>query len=867
MEVVRTLTDVTTQNSTQIHSSSNQATIQELESSSIHQISGSDSSGPALLSENSTAMPSSAPQLPEDETNRILENLFSPAQIDKMHHFHKCRNTGCNGISKEEVDQVKMTKRKDRFQHEWLFRRETCFCSQTGIWWLVYVENEGMYCLLCRKHKSKSAQNRSEIFSNDPSTRFKWSTVKDHMTCAKHQTTVKNELLNRVSHFQKQVDEKESSKIVVLQEAFHAVYWLAKESIANRKITSLLELMQLLGLEELKYFAHRSRGSLREIFLTIGNTVRDHICGKLQEHSFYGLLVDDMADISNEEQMLAFVQYFDVDLGRLECKFLFTANVLEESASADATTLHGVITNQLQALQIPLKNLRGLATDGASVMTGKNRGLATLLKKDVISLVAVHCVCHRLALACTDTNVELEMIKNVETEVTQLWKVFDNSPKKLAAYLKVQEEIKQVTLGPKANKRIGKRLKKACKTRWLSFDNAIAAVCSDLPSILQTLHQLKADPSCYGLLKKFMKAKKVGTIYILREVLPVLSDLSRVFQQGTINFAHIKPSITVCKEKLLALVENKSPIKKLQDDLAEGGTLALTVTEIRCSSRDIEYLENLLKNYVNALVKNITKRFKDATPVLTAMQVFHKTAIPPKESDDFMEYGQEYIDVLACHYYPGDEVNQAQLQAEWKLLKYDLITWKLPPTVKDGKLSCAEWVMQQLVKQKFSYRGHFPLMITVIEALLVIPVSNAWPERGASKVKLIKNRLRSLLKGDMLNSLMHISLNGLPVTSEDGQKVIKESVVSWLAAKNRKKLPSLPTAAGPTTQPKPAEHGTNTCTQATQTVVEETEQLQDEVDHEVTVAAEKLGLLNEVDDHESDESDYYSDFEDEHFHL
>lgn len=172
-------------------------------------------------------------------------------------------------------------------------------------------------------------------------------------------------------------------------------------------------------------------------------------------------------------------------------------------------------------------------------------------------------------------------------QVTQLWEVFDNSPKKLAAYLKVQEEIKQVTLGPKANKRIGKRLKKACKTCWLTFDNAIAAVCSDLPSILQTLHQLKADPSCYGLLKKFMKAKKVGTIYILREVLPVLSDLSRVFQQGTINFAHIKPSITVCKEKLLVLVENKSPIKKLQDDLAEGGTLALTVTEIRCSSRDI----------------------------------------------------------------------------------------------------------------------------------------------------------------------------------------------------------------------------------------------------------------------------------------
>ena len=42
-----------------------------------------------------------------------------------------------------------------------------------------------------------------------------------------------------------------------------------------------------------------------------------------------------------------------------------------------------------------------------------------------------------------------------------------------------------------------------------------------------------------------------------------------------------------------------------------------------------------------------------------------------------------------------------------------------------------------------------------------------------------------------------------------------------------------------------------------------TEQLQ--VEDEVTLAAEKLGfpLDDEVDDQESDESDYYSDFEDD----
>ena len=69
------------------------------------------------------------------------------------------------------------------------------------------------------------------------------------------------------------------------------------------------------------------------------------------------------------------------------------------------------------------------------------------------------------------------------------------------------------------------------------------------------------------------------------------------------------------------------------------------------------------------------------------------------------------------------------------------------------------------------------------ENVSVTPISNAWPERGASKLKLIKNRLRSLLKRDMLNSPLHISLNGPKVTSDDGKQVMKESVVSWLAGK------------------------------------------------------------------------------------
>ena len=86
------------------------ATVSATQELGSHLLSGPVSSGPALVNEKTTMPTTNAPQLSENDTNRIIENLFSPAQIDKMHNFHKYISTGCNGISKEELDRVKMTK-------------------------------------------------------------------------------------------------------------------------------------------------------------------------------------------------------------------------------------------------------------------------------------------------------------------------------------------------------------------------------------------------------------------------------------------------------------------------------------------------------------------------------------------------------------------------------------------------------------------------------------------------------------------------------------------------------------------------------------------------------------------------------------
>ena len=76
-----------------------------------------------------------------------------------------------------------------------------------------------------------------------------------------------------------------------------------------------------------------------------------------------------------------------------------------------------------------------------------NNDVAAILKRTVNSrLVSIHCICHRLALACTDTLGDVSYIKQVQLWLLQLWKLFENSPKKSAVYLKTQMQLKSVTL-------------------------------------------------------------------------------------------------------------------------------------------------------------------------------------------------------------------------------------------------------------------------------------------------------------------------------------------------------------------------------------------------------------------------------------
>jgi len=110
--------------------------------------------------------------------------------------------------------------------------------------------------------------------------------------------------------------------------------------------------------------------------------------------------------------------------------------------------------------------IRHQQTDGPVNRWGKGDGWkdqwgCSKLRQSNDKLLNMHCVCHRLALACTDSCQELKFIKEVENVLQQLWYYFHNSPKKTACFLKFQIQVKKVNLSHTLAKQISSFLSRS----------------------------------------------------------------------------------------------------------------------------------------------------------------------------------------------------------------------------------------------------------------------------------------------------------------------------------------------------------------------------------------------------------------------
>jgi len=95
-----------------------------------------------------------------------------------------------------------------------------------------------------------------------------------------------------------------------------------------------------------------------------------------------------------------------------------------DATDGSSEKLYQTFKNYLEEKGIPLKNIVGLACDGAAVMVGKHNSFYTSLKHDVPHVILLKCICHSAALVASKAcrklpNILENSLKNIYSYVSE----------------------------------------------------------------------------------------------------------------------------------------------------------------------------------------------------------------------------------------------------------------------------------------------------------------------------------------------------------------------------------------------------------------------------------------------------------------
>lgn len=299
-------------------------------------------------------------------------------------------------------------------------------------------------------------------------------------------------------------------------------------------------------------------------------------------------------------------------------------------------------------MNLSLKNLVGLCTDGATSMTGEIKGLCGLIHKENRFMIYVWCVCHRFDLCVKHSIKQHADVHELLQHIHDLSVFIHGSSKRLS------EWIRTVKLLSKEFKEINSRVRPARinVTRWSSGHDALNSVfkspCHFLAMYL-TLHNiLHTKPkSVYNLstenlalLRRLYKYWSIpGNIsfgFILHAIFIQLHKHSTNLQTSCLPIIEMVPTIKTCFKYIQDLCEKSSGISVLSNLYLESETFLIQLNHIINedsvqniiieNKREVALLSNVqssvnrkipnkqnqyLNDFLNTLVKHFQNRFID----------------------------------------------------------------------------------------------------------------------------------------------------------------------------------------------------------------------------------------------------------------
>ena len=363
----------------------------------------------------------------------------------------------------------------------------------------------------------------------------------------------------------------------------------------------------LQNLEQGRNATYLSPQAADEILDCIVDAITADINQELQKSKYISVLIDESTDITVSKKLIIYGKTVNDEM---EPKTFFLGNVQIEEAHVNSTLLFTKVKHYLATRGIPMKQIYGFGSDGASLMTGKKTGVATQVKSDNPHCVSVHCFAHRLALCTQKAAESVHYIDKIFNKtMTDLFYYFKKSSCRVAELTKLQEVLGSECV----------RIKEVHQIRWFAFYDALFAVYKCWKPLVRYFKQIKkANEKESNLLTSLTDIRFVCTMHMLLDILPSYTQLSQLFQKQDLDISVVPAALESAINAAKLAKDGKGHFQReLSEKLVKKDSTLLYKDEKICN-KDIKSAKQefatVKASFVDKLIENTYKRFpKDST--------------------------------------------------------------------------------------------------------------------------------------------------------------------------------------------------------------------------------------------------------------
>jgi hypothetical protein len=515
-----------------------------------------------------------------------------------------------------------------------------------------------------------------------------------------------------------------------------------------------------------------------ELIELVGDAVRKKILDTIRCEKYFSVILDCTPDLAHLEQLTIVLRIVKVNPGEgAEIKEYFLGYEAIEETTGEA--ILKVFMDKLEEWNLDVQNCRGQSYDNGANMKAKSKGVQARLLQINKKALFVPCGAHSLNLVVSDaakSSVKsisffgiLSRVYNIFASSTGRWKI-------LSSHLKLFS------------------VKGLCPTRWESRIACIKPFRYEPQQLCESLEELmeyalsKQDSvtssEAESLQKEICTWPFLLSVVVWFDVLNQINKASKLLQKTSVSLDVLQKEIQATLDFLRRYrSEGFEEAKSAAEQLAADLDVECIFPGERCRRKKImfgyesgdsapedpeqSFKINFFFTLVDQAINSTEERFSQLVE-LTERFGFLYDITTMKAAVGNMAILSQKCFVLE---HETEDVDGLELQLEVS---------RFIQTCPDGistAFECLNYIHQVNVN------SIYPNLSIALRVLLTMPISVACGERSFSKLKLIKNHLRSTTCQKRLNALSLISIE-----NETARKLEYSQLIDDFASKKARKV-------------------------------------------------------------------------------